>query len=71
MDSDTGRAMADWAMGKGEGRDQKAVLDAVRAVARKGRDAFAAWWKAANEANRRLATTILPELQELATDARH
>lgn len=68
MDSSTGRAMAEWAMGKGEGRDQKAVLDAVRAEARKGRAAFSEWWKA-NTDKRALANTILPELQELAEEA--
>lgn len=68
MGVDTGRAMAEWAMGKGEGRDQKLVLDQVRAEARKGRDAFSTWWKA-NADKRALANTILPELQEIAEAA--
>ncbi|GEM_PF-1220747 len=69
MDANTGREMARWAMGQGEGRDQKAVLDAVRAEARKGREAMAAWWKAADAPTRQLANTILPELQEMAAEA--
>lgn len=68
MDSNTGRAMAEWAMGRGEGRDQKAVLDAVRAEARKGREAFTAWWRA-NPDKRPLANTIIGELQDLAAEA--
>lgn len=68
MGVETGRAMAEWAMGKGEGRDQKLILDQVRAEARKGRDAFATWWKT-NADKRQLANTILPELQELAEAA--
>lgn len=69
MDSNTGREMARWAMGEGEGRNQKAVLDAVRAEARKGKEAMTTWWKAADPATRQLANTILPELQETAAEA--
>lgn len=68
MNADTGRAMAEWAMGRGEGRDQKAVLDAVRAEARQGTAAFRAWWQA-NADKRTLANTIISELQELAAEA--
>lgn len=68
MDVNTGREMARWAMGEGEGRNQKAVLDAVRAEARNGTEAFRAWWQA-NADKRQLASTILPELQETAAEA--
>ncbi|WP_313349345.1 AAA family ATPase [Paracoccus sp. (in: a-proteobacteria)] len=68
LNEGTGRAMAEWAMGRGEGRNQKAILDAVRSEARKGTEAFRAWWKA-NEGQRPLANTILAELQALAADA--
>lgn len=69
MSERTGRAMAEWAMGGGNGRDQKAVLDAARSEARNGQDAMRAWWKTQDEATRKLANTILPELQELAAEA--
>lgn len=68
LDANTGREMAQWAMGKGDGRNQKAVLDDARSAARGGRDAFSAWWKD-NAPMRKLANTILPELQDLAADA--
>lgn len=68
MNADTGRAMAEWAMGRGEGRNQKAILDEVRAEARKGREAMSAWWKD-NGQHRPLAATIMPELQQLAEEA--
>lgn len=68
MNADTGFAMAEWAMGRGEGRNQKAILDEVRAEARKGREAMATWWKD-NAKHRTLAGTIMPELQQIAEDA--
>jgi hypothetical protein len=68
MNEATGRAMAEWAMGKGEGRNQKAVLDAVRAEARKGTEAFRAWWHD-NADKRTLANTIIDELKDTATEA--
>lgn len=68
MNEATGRAMAEWAMGKGEGRNQKAVLDAVRAEARKGTEAFRAWWHD-NADKRALANTIIDELKATATEA--
>lgn len=68
MTSDTGRKMAEWAMWRGEGRNQKAILDAVRDEARKGTGAFREWWQA-NADKRTLANTIITELQDLAADA--
>ncbi len=68
MNADTGRAMAEWAMGRGEGRNQKVILDQARDEARKGRDAFSQWWKA-NVEHRALAATIMPELQALSVEA--
>lgn len=69
MDVNTGRRMAEWAMGGGEGREQKAKLDTARTEARKGTEAFRAWWQSADDASRKLANTILPELQALASEA--
>lgn len=68
LDVNTGRAMAEWAMGGGAGRQQKAVLDAARAEARKGKEAFTAFWQQ-HKAERDLLRTILPELQGLAEEA--
>lgn len=68
LSADTGRAMAEWAMGRGEGRNQKAILDAVRAEARKGTEAFRVWWNE-NPDKKALANTILSELKALAVDA--
>lgn len=68
MDENTGRRMAEWAMGGGDGRDQKAALDEARTEARKGTDAFRSWWQK-NPDRRAVANTILSELQTLAAEA--
>ena len=69
MSVETGRRMAEWAMGGGDGRAQKSKLDDARTEARKGTAAMRDWWKAADEETRKLANTILPELQGLAAEA--
>lgn len=69
LDMNTGRRMAEWAMGGGDGRQQKAKLDAARTEARKGTAAMRDWWSEVDEETRRLASVILPELQVLAAEA--
>lgn len=70
MGVDTGRAMAEWAKGQGDAQKQKEMLDAARAVARQGKDAFAKWWNSAEGKEARpVARTILEELQNLAAQA--
>lgn len=69
LDVNTGRRMAEWAMGGGDGRQQKAKLDAARTEARKGTAAMRDWWSKVDEETRRLASVILPELQVLAAEA--
>ncbi|WP_417548693.1 ATP-binding protein [Marinobacter segnicrescens] len=70
MGEDTGRAMAEWAKGQGDAAAQKAILDAARDVARKGTDAFTAYWNSDEvRANRPLLRTIIESLKELAASA--
>lgn len=70
MDDETGRQMARWAKGQGEAQKQKATLDAARAKAREGTDAFTAWWQSdEGKAARPVVRTILDELKALAADA--
>lgn len=70
MSSETGRRMAAWAKGDGEGAKQKEVLDAARAEARKGGDSFRAWWVTdAAKADRPLMKPILEELAAIAAKA--
>lgn len=68
MGVETGRAMAEWAKGQGEAQRQKEVLDAARAQARQGTEAFTAWFKA-NESLRPVARTIIDELKSICADA--
>lgn len=68
MGVDTGRAMAEWANGQGDAQRQKEILDTARAEARKGTDAFKAWW-AANPDARPLAMTIIEALKEACAEA--
>lgn len=65
---ETGRAMAEWAQGQGDQQKQKDILDAARAEARKGKDAFTAWWRKHPE-HRTLVKTIIDECQKIASDA--
>lgn len=44
MGVETGRQMAIWAKGQGGAREQKDVMDAARATARKGKESFFNWW---------------------------
>lgn len=68
MNEATGRAMAEWAKGQGDAREQKAILDEARDHARNGRDAMRAWWKG-NPGKADVAKAILAELQGLAEQA--
>lgn len=68
MGVDTGKAMAEWAKGQGDAQRQKEVLDSARAAARRGTDAFKAWWMKHPE-DRRIANTIIDSLKELCTEA--
>lgn len=68
MGVETGRAMAEWANGKGDAQKQKDVLDAARAEARKGTAAFTVWWQA-NRDHRQLVSTILDALKETCSEA--
>lgn len=69
MGVETGRAMAEWAKGQGNAQDQKATLDAARIEARKGKDALQAHWKTLDDQKKRLVTTIMDSLKELAISA--
>ncbi|MDD7972484.1 AAA family ATPase [Roseinatronobacter alkalisoli] len=70
MGVETGRAMAKWAMGQGDAQKQKDILDAARAEARKGREAFVAYWNSdTGKANRQLLNTIKGECQEIVARA--
>lgn len=70
MTEETGRLMARWAMGDDEGNRQKRILDAARAVARRGGPAFAEWWNSEEgKSSRATVRPILGELQEIAAAA--
>lgn len=71
MGVETGRAMADWAIGQGNGQADKEILDEARAEARKGSAEFTAWWNAEETklTKRRVAKTIFEELRQIAMDA--
>lgn len=70
MGEDTGRAMAEWANGQGDAQAQKAVLDAARAAARGGREAFLTFYNSAEgKANRQLISTIMDDLKRIADEA--
>jgi hypothetical protein len=68
MGTETGRAMADWAMSQGDRQKDKETLDAARAEARKGTAAFTGWWQA-NPQFRPLVKTIIDECQRIAKTA--
>ncbi|PQO23131.1 hypothetical protein C2I36_09575 [Rhodobacteraceae bacterium WD3A24] len=66
---ETGRAMAEWARGQGDSQRQKELLDRARAEARKGKDAFIAFWNSEEgKANRPLLRTILEECHQIASE---
>ncbi|MDK3016511.1 AAA family ATPase [Pseudodonghicola flavimaris] len=70
MGAETGRAMAEWAKGQGDAQRQKEVLDHARAEARKGKEAFTAFWASdEGKAHRALIKTIIEECQRLAAEA--
>lgn len=70
MGVETGRAMAEWAMGQGDAQRQKELLDKARDEARKGKAAFTEFWNGADgKANRALLRTVLDECQGLAKAA--
>ena len=70
MGVDTGRKMAEWAMGQGDAQAQKEILDAARAEARKGREAFTAFFNSPiGKQNRPLIRTILEDCQRIAAEA--
>ena len=67
---DTGRKMAEWARGQGDAQRQKEILDNARAVARRGKAAFAEWWN--SEEGKALRSTVRPiiaQLQQIAEEA--
>lgn len=70
MGVETGRAMAEWAKGQGNAQKQKEILDLARAEARKGKEAFQAFWTSDEGApHRALIKTIIDECQRLAAEA--
>ena len=66
---DTGRAMAEWARGGGGAQAQKEVLDAARAAARGGKEALQAHYRGLSAEHKRLVSTIIDEVKQIALDA--
>ncbi|MZR14251.1 AAA family ATPase [Maritimibacter sp. DP07] len=67
---ETGRAMAEWAHGQGDAQAQKDILDKARNEARKGKNAFTAFWNSdEGKQHRPLLRNVLEECQRLASDA--
>lgn len=70
MTEKTGLAMAEWAAGGGNSAEDKAAMDKARSEARKGKEAFTAYWQSEEGyAARPILKTILGELQDLARAA--
>lgn len=69
MGEDTGRAMAEWAKGQGDAQKRKEAMDTARAEARKGKEAFIAWWQGDGLAVRDIVKPIMAELQQTAAQA--
>lgn len=70
MSVETGRALAEWAMGQGDAQKQKEVLDAARDAARGGKASYLAFYNSeTGKTNRPLLRTILTECQEIAERA--
>lgn len=66
----TGRAFVEWARGQGDSAAQKKLLDRAREEARKGKDAFTAFWGGLEKGgSREVVRTILAECQELVAEA--
>lgn len=67
---ETGRRMAEWSKGNGDAQKQKQAMDAARDIARRGTEAFTAWWQSAEgKAAREAIRPIVPELRDLAQRA--
>lgn len=67
---ETGRRLAEWSKGNGDAQKQKQAMDLAREVARRGTDAFTAWWQSAEGKSAREAIRpIVPELRDLAQRA--
>jgi hypothetical protein len=69
MNADTGRKMAEWARGQGDAQAQKAILDAARDEARKGKDALQAHWKGLDNPARDVVRTIMDSIKAIAVEA--
>lgn len=70
MSEETGRALAEWSMRRGNGAAEKKLLDEARAAARKGRDDLQALWAGMSKEDRSVVHTIMEsELRPLAIQA--
>ncbi|WP_210526318.1 AAA family ATPase [Rubellimicrobium arenae] len=69
MGVDLGRKMVEWARGESDTAAQKILLDRAREEARRGKDAFTAYWKGLPAASREVVRAILADCQELAARA--
>lgn len=70
MNEATGRAMAEWAQGRGDAQKQKESLDRAREVARGGTAAFTTWWQSGEGvAARPVVRAIIDELKVIAGKA--
>jgi hypothetical protein len=70
MTEATGFAMAEWARGGGNSAAEKALMEKARAEARKGRDAFTAFWNSdEGKDSRHILRTILDDCRAIAAEA--
>jgi hypothetical protein len=69
MTREVGLAMGQWAQGQAEAQKRKDAMDAARAVARLGSDAFTEWWNGDGRMLRGAVRPILQELQDVAKEA--
>lgn len=65
----TGRAIAEWSKGEGEAQKQKAAMDAARDAARRGTEAFTAWWQGEGRDLRGAVRPIIDECRGIAQEA--
>lgn len=63
MSEETGLAMGEWAKGQGGAHKQKETMDAAREVARRGTDAFTAWW--ASDEGKEARPVVRPIMDEI------
>jgi len=69
MSEATGHAIAEWSKNQGGAQKQKEMMDAVREIARGGKDKFLAWWNGDGKQDRDVIRPIIDEINEICAKA--